>query len=346
MKYDEFFFLNQQLASMLREGIPLEGALKRLCEGMSRGPLRREFETLEADLERGIPFKEALEGRALPPFYLHMLKVGLQTHDFPGMLTLLADYYQKSNVLWTRLKGLMFYPILLLFGCVGLSFWFAHLHGEFAMNLMSQQGPGSSLAPLIRLGGPAARDLSAVTQTRTVLNIWLPPVGFAVLGLTSLLVVAIRPVRRRLKWRLPVFREASLSQFASAMSLLLKGGTSLAAAIDVMAPLEQGTQAGQELRGWQKRSAEGHTRFSEIVGPKNRIFPPLFVWLVSSGGEDMAAGFRRAGEIYYQRASFRSELLLTAALPVSLLLIGLMLMGQVYPFMNSIHEFFRPMFSL
>jgi hypothetical protein len=39
-------------------------------------------------------------------------------------------------------------------------------------------------------------------------------------------------------------------------------------------------------------------------------------------------------------------LLLTAALPVSLLLIGLMLMGQVYPFMNSIHEFFRPMFNL
>ena len=29
MKYDEFAFLNQQLAAMLRDGIPLEGELRR-----------------------------------------------------------------------------------------------------------------------------------------------------------------------------------------------------------------------------------------------------------------------------------------------------------------------------
>ena len=31
MKLDEFAFFNQQLAAMLRDGIPLEGALQRLC---------------------------------------------------------------------------------------------------------------------------------------------------------------------------------------------------------------------------------------------------------------------------------------------------------------------------
>jgi type II secretory pathway component PulF len=37
MNYDEFAFFNQQLAAMLREGIPLEGALKQLCAGMRGG---------------------------------------------------------------------------------------------------------------------------------------------------------------------------------------------------------------------------------------------------------------------------------------------------------------------
>jgi len=30
MKQDEFAFFNQQLAAMLRDGLPLEGALRRL----------------------------------------------------------------------------------------------------------------------------------------------------------------------------------------------------------------------------------------------------------------------------------------------------------------------------
>ena len=40
MKWDEFAFVNQQLAAMLKDGIPLEGALKQLCATMARGGLR------------------------------------------------------------------------------------------------------------------------------------------------------------------------------------------------------------------------------------------------------------------------------------------------------------------
>ena len=63
MKYDEFAFLNQQLAAMLRDGIPLEGALKRLCAEMRQGALRSELEKLEADLARGEPLQKALTAR-------------------------------------------------------------------------------------------------------------------------------------------------------------------------------------------------------------------------------------------------------------------------------------------
>ena len=55
MKNDEFAFFNQQLAAMLRDGVPLEGALRRLCNEMRHGELRTELEQLEADLARGTP---------------------------------------------------------------------------------------------------------------------------------------------------------------------------------------------------------------------------------------------------------------------------------------------------
>src|SRR5512140_927325 len=101
MNYDELAFFNQQLSTMLRDGIPLEGALKQLSAGMGAGTLKGEIEALEADLSRGSPFKEALERRQLPEFYRRMLEIGVRGNDLPGMLTLLADHYQRANLLWT-----------------------------------------------------------------------------------------------------------------------------------------------------------------------------------------------------------------------------------------------------
>jgi type II secretory pathway component PulF len=106
MKNDEFAFLNQQLAAMLRDGIPLEGALKRLCADMKRGTLRSELEKLEADLSKGTPLTAALGGRQLPDLYKRLLLVGARSNDMPGVLNLLADYYQQQHNLWTLLKGL------------------------------------------------------------------------------------------------------------------------------------------------------------------------------------------------------------------------------------------------
>ena len=39
MNPTELAFVNQQLAAMLRCGIPLEGGLHQLCDTMTRGPL-------------------------------------------------------------------------------------------------------------------------------------------------------------------------------------------------------------------------------------------------------------------------------------------------------------------
>src|ERR1017187_8460034 len=122
MKLDEFAFFNQQLAAMLRDGIPLESALGHLCSSMRHGDLREELEKLRADLASGIAMKQALASRKLlPPFYVQMIQVGVQSNDLPGVLTLVADYYRSGNLIWTRLKGLMVYPVILLTGLLGAS---------------------------------------------------------------------------------------------------------------------------------------------------------------------------------------------------------------------------------
>ena len=52
--------------------------------------------------------------RQLPELYRCLVEVGAQSNDLPDVLTLLADHYQRRYHIWTRLKGLMVYPFIVL----------------------------------------------------------------------------------------------------------------------------------------------------------------------------------------------------------------------------------------
>ena len=79
MKTDEFAFFNQQLAAMLRDGIPLEGALQRLCGDMNDGALRTELQALADDLERFLNHQPIL---ARSPSTLYRLRKFARRHRF------------------------------------------------------------------------------------------------------------------------------------------------------------------------------------------------------------------------------------------------------------------------
>jgi type II secretory pathway component PulF len=312
MKNDEFAFLNQQLAAMVREGIPLEGALRRLCAEMRRGALRSELEKLEADLAKGTPLREAVRARRLPEFYRQMIEVGAQSNDLPGVLTLLADHYQGQHIIWTRLKGLMVYPAMVLAGAFLLSCFLSFtLYALFVrsdfMSVFGQFNPQNLLVGL-----------------------WVAPVVLGIAGFILFMAATLPGWRRALRWRLPAFKEASLAQVASALRLMLKNGVPLDNALQLLEQLEKGTPAESELARWRQRLASGRGKFSEMAAG-GRVFPPLFVWLVAHSGEDLAAGFQRASEIYRSRAIYRTEMLLYSALPCAVMALGLMILSQVQP---------------
>jgi type II secretory pathway component PulF len=314
MNYDEFAFFNQQLGAMLREGLPLEGALKQLSEGMRVGPLRAEVEALNEDLASGTPLKEALARRHLPEFYKRMLEVGAASGDLPGVLTLLADHYHRVNATWTRLKGLMVYPIILVVVGFALTLALSLVFRHFLTGLMDQFA-----IPFTLLG-----------------SMWVPPLTLAVIAVVGAVALYVPSWRARLRWRLPAFREASLAQIASAMALMLKKGTPLAEALGMAEALESGTPAGSALGAWRQRVAAGEGKPSQW--PVIRPFPPLFLWLVSKGGEDAATGFQKAAEIYQGRASYRIELALYGALPISILFLGQLVFWQVAPLVQTMGQ--------
>jgi type II secretory pathway component PulF len=254
----------------------------------------------------------------LPELYVHLLEVGVRGNDLPGVLTLLADYYQRLNALWTRLTGLMVYPLLVLGLALTLSMGLFLVYRSLLRTLVSSDQPFGFSLPSFT--GPL---------------LFIPPVLIALVFVSVLLALTWPRLRRYLQWRLPGFREASLSLLASGMNLMLKQGGNLNEALSLMRQLEQHSPAGIELAQWQSRLASGRGTFKTIA-QAGTIIPPLFIWLVANSGEDLAAGFRQAAEIYYNRAVHKIDILLYAVLPVSILVLGFVILGQMFPFIRVI----------
>jgi type II secretory pathway component PulF len=325
MKTDEFAFFNQQLAAMLRDGIPLEGALRRLCEEMQAGQMRTELQALESDLARGTPMAEALGPRHLPELYKRMVMVGVKSNNLPGALAMLADYFQRQSNITTRLKGLMVYPLIVLFMAFFISCFLAYLLATFIW---------TNLQSLTNYNVPVMAT-----------GIWMTPVVIGIILAAGLTAVAASPAQRLLRWRLPAFREASLAQLASAIWLMLKNGVPLDDALALAEQLERGTSAEPEIARWRRRLAAGNGKFADMAAPGNAdqtpFFPPLFLWTITQSNEDLAAGFRQAADLYQSRAMYRAELLLYSALPCSVLALAAMIVSQVTPVFAALTAFIQ-----
>ena len=109
--------------------------------------------------------------------------------------------------------------------------------------------------------------------------------------------------------------------------------------------MHRGTPARADLARWKTRCSEGAGKFADLAAG-SKVFPPMFVWLVAGAREDLAAGFERAARVYQARSAYRTNVLLFAALPVSLLFLGLIILSQVYPIGRLLFELPRLLFRL
>lgn len=295
---------------MLKSGIPLEGALRQLVGGMRRGSLKSELEKLEISLREGVPLASALKMRQLPELYVTALRAGAEAGSVPEVLILLGDYYLLLQNITNRLKGLMVYPLLVLAASIGLSLLLSWLFLSFLRE-----------PEFFAMGSPSAWVGPAG------FIFWVPPILLSGLLVGLLVALSMPAVRRWLRWHFPGMRETALEQTAAIFALLLSSGTRLDTAFRLVEALEQNSRAAQDIAGWRAALEQGKARFADMAVVQ-RVFPPLFVWLVAQGGDDLAAGFRRAAEIYHARAQSRTDLILYAALPLAVVMLGVFIMGQ------------------
>lgn len=309
MNLEELTWFNQQLAAMLREGVPMPDALRQLTQAQSRGALRNEFQRVESALAAGTPLDRAVAGGSLPPLYVSLVQAGVRSGDLPGALVLAADHYAALNTTWRRAKALLLYPAVVIVLGLTLSVLLWCMYSMADNSITELLGESS--------------------QARTQVALTFVPALFALAAIGAVAVAAVPAIRNQLVWLLPGFREARTANFASASALLLQHGCPLPETLALMQELEKGSPAEKDLARWRARLEAGHTRDAARAEDWDAL-PSLLGWFLPSAGGNLADGFARAGRFYRERAIHRLDLLLHGFMPIILVVLGLLVTSQLF----------------
>lgn len=298
--------LNQEIAALMRAGVPLESGLKSLGGELPRD-LGRVTAALAERLSSGQSLEQALDaaGSGLPVVYKAVMKAALRSHRPAAALEALASALSRLVAMRRSVFSAMIYPIL-----VAVAAWlgfvlYVSLIGPKTWELFADFG----------LGGGAIDTIRVVAE-------WCARWGFIVpLGLFGATAAWWFQTGRA------GFVEPLISRFLFGWIPFvgrLRRNTQAAAFLDILTlliesrvPFEEAMRLAAEATG-NPKTVRSAAILVERMQAGRRLsaeefthagFPPMFAWLLVGGAArgDLLPSLKHARETYHRRAEFNIE---------------------------------------
>jgi general secretion pathway protein F len=336
---DQFIALNDELAALVRAGLPLERGLRELGRDIP-GSLGDTVQILATRLSHGETLPQALaaERDRFPGVYRAVVEAGLKAGRLSVAVEGLASFARSYAELRRAIGMALLYPLIVLTLAWGLLLFFAL---EIVPKFLEAYS-------VFRLPTHAI-----VERLRESVPYWgpLPPALLLLVGLwwiRSGRVMILQPkwARRSLGW-IPWMRgilaNARSASFSELLALLVEHEVPLPEAIVLAA---EATADDAMIAGAREvaASVERGESVSDVIGAA-RVFPPMLRWLMITGLTRgvLAKALRHAGHTY-RELSIHDASVVKQLLPVAALLAVGATSAFVYclsvfePFMALVYE--------
>lgn len=340
---DELVALNDEIAALVRAGVPLERGLLGLGRDVPGrlGAIARE---LGSRMERGATLEEALTsaGPAIPETYRAVVEAGRRSGRLPAALEGLASYARGYAELRRVVGAALLYPVMvMLLGYVLLL--------GFLWLLLPRIGEAFEVLEVVEPG--VVRALERVAGTVVVWGPVLPilvaagALGWWFLGRARGLdaVSALGWV----PWLGSALRDARAANFASWLGLMLEQGVPLAEGLELAGRASGDRALDGAAREWAAAARRGAT----LEGSRSERggAPPLLRWLLGEArmGDRLLPALRHVAERYRSRAVRKAQTMATIVPSLLLLFIGgmtalMFTMVLVVPWTSLLHALTRP----
>src|SRR6195256_2964945 len=122
VKANDFLLFNQQLAALIRAGIPIPQAISMLRKRAASARLRAVLGDVEDQIRGGAALSEAFaaQGTIFPRIYTAAILAGERSGALDEVLSRYVTYMRRSVGLRRKIRGALAYPTFLLFASLGM----------------------------------------------------------------------------------------------------------------------------------------------------------------------------------------------------------------------------------
>jgi type IV pilus assembly protein PilC len=265
IKSTEFVIFNQELAALLRAGLPLMQSLDIMLERMHNPQLRSVLADVRDKVKGGVSLSEAFRshGDRFPRIYSASLLAGEKSGSLEEVIRRYVQYLKLTEATRRKVTGALIYPAFLFVFLIGaasvLLFKVVPTFGGFFESF------DADLPPL---------TVALLTFANAVRGHYLSIFSVLILAGLAFFVWSRQESSRaqidHFKLSLPYFgrllRLFSTSQITRSLSTLLAGGIPLVQSIDIAAASIANRFVGDKVRPVSDRVREGKSFAASLEG--------------------------------------------------------------------------------
>jgi type IV pilus assembly protein PilC len=323
----EFLVFNQELATLLKAGMPLVQSLDLLRRRIESPALRGVLDDVHEQVRSGTALSDAFSAHdaLLPSVYTASLLAGERSGNLDGVLRRFVEYSKAIATLKRKTISALVYPAILIVLAIILV-------GVIVMLVVP------AFSDFYQ--GFGARELPFMTRVvvgfSTFFRSQILLVLVAVVGAALLFMTWIRQPGQRAKLDhailgLPllgdVARKFATSQMARTLATLLGGGLPLVNALDIAAKAVGNRFMAQQLATVSSRVREGES-FAAALEARH-VFPDVAVKMAEVGESTGALQdmLNTAADFYDEEIATKMERFVTLVEPALLIVMGIVIAG-------------------
>jgi type II secretory pathway component PulF len=319
----------RQLIMLLEAGTPILKSLRTL-ESRSRGSLRELIGDIADYVEHGNPLWQALDRYVskgyFTPVDVNLVKAAEASGNLVPVLQRLVSYRERRELLIKRVRGAMFYPIILLIAAAAV---FALITG-FVIPQFEQ------------IFQKLNRELPRSTQVVMDISTFIAATWWIILlAIVALIVVYYALSRSSRVWRMrfdrwklklpivgKILQGLAVVEMTRSLSLLLRSGLSMMATLD-LARNTIHNQAMAHVVQDVKDSVERGEGIEPPLREEPRVVPPVVTDMLVTGEESgqLEKIADQIADNYEEDVNIRVSTLGDALVPIVTVVLGFIVVG-------------------
>ena len=322
-KLQELATFTQQLANLLRSGMPLTVALNSMTHLASKGISVEVSKQLKQDVTEGKSLSDAMARQPVifSDLYVNMVRAGEQSGALVEVLQRLASHFERFAEVQAKFVSALIYPAVV--ACVGIGiiiFFMTYMMPKFM-----------SIFEGMRVTLPASTQFLMATGNFFQTYWWLFPLVAIVGVILFKRFQALESGRRRIDgWKLnaPVLGKVNrvnlYGQFARTLGTLLQNGVPVLTALKITEQVIPNVILKDAIAKTREEVTDGKTIAQPMA--RSKVFPQLMIDLLRIGEEtgDVPGALQNLASTYENELTIQLRVVTNLIEPAMIIFMALM----------------------